>query len=446
MPQTRFTRSRDELRALVERTLRSARAQGATEAEADVSEGYGQNVTVRNGEVETIEHNRDKGLNVTAYIGKQRGHASSSDLSERAIDDTVRAALSIARFTAADDCAGLAEAELISRASRDLDLFHPWDLPVERAIETARACEAAAFRLDQRIVNSEGATVSCQQWQFVAGNSAGFLDGYPSSRHYVSCAVIAGENGAMQRDDWYSQMRAPGDLARPEAIGDYAGRRALARLRPRRVATRAARVLFEAPVANGLLGHFVSAVSGGALYRKSSFLLDSLGTQVFAPIVNLREDPFVPRGLASGCFDDDGVATHARDVVKDGVLQGYFLGVYAARKLGMKSTGNAGGNANLVLAPGPRDFEGMLRELGTGLLVTELMGQGINMVTGDYSRGAFGYWVEGGEIRYPVEEITIAGNLRDMFRNVVAIGGDALTRGSRTCGSILVEGMTIAGA
>jgi PmbA protein len=446
MAASRFTYSRDELRAMVEGTLRIARTHGATEAEADISEGYGQSVTVRRGEVETIEYNRDKGLSVTAYVGKQRGYASSSDLSARAIEDTVRAALSIARFTAADDCAGLAEPELIARGSRDLDLFHPWDLPVEQAIVMARECEAAALRLDKRIVNSEGATVSCQQSQFIAGNTNGFLDGYPSSRHYVSCAVIAGEGDSMQRDDWYSWTRAPGDLARPEAIGDYAGRRALSRLRSRKLGTREARVLFEAPVANGLLSHFVSAVSGGSLYRKSSFLLDSLGTQVFAKIVNLHENPFLPRGLASGCFDDDGVATQERDVVKGGVLQGYFLGVYSARKLGMKSTGNAGGNANLILAPGPRDFAGMLRELGTGLLVTELMGQGINMVTGDYSRGAFGYWVEGGAIRYPVEEITIAGNLRDMFRNVRAVGGDLLTRGSRTCGSILVEGMTIAGA
>jgi PmbA protein len=431
---------------MVEGTLRIARTHGATEAEADISEGYGQSVTVRRGEVETIEYNRDKGLSVTAYVGKQRGYASSSDLTPRAIEDTVRAALSIARFTAADDCAGLAEPELIARGSRDLDLFHPWHLPVEQAIVMARECEAAALRLDKRIVNSEGATVSCQQTQFIAGNTNGFLDGYPSSRHYISCAVIAGEGDTMQRDDWYSWTRAPADLARPEAIGDYAGRRALARLRSRKLGTREARVLFEAPVANGLLSHFVSAVSGGSLYRKSSFLLDSLGTQVFSKMVNLHENPFLPRGLASGCFDDDGVATHERDVVKEGVLQGYFLGVYSGRKLGMKSTGNAGGNANLILAPGAHDFEGMLRELGTGLLVTELMGQGINMVTGDYSRGAFGYWVEDGAIQYPVEEITVAGNLRDMFRSISAIGGDLLTRGSRTCGSIVVDGMTIAGA
>ncbi len=379
------------------------------------------------------------------YLGKQHGYASTSDLAPRAIQDAVSAALSIARFTAPDGAAGLAEPELIARSSRDLDLFHPWDLPVERAIELAKACEAAAFRLDKRIVNSEGATVSCQQSQFIAGNTVGFLDGYPGSRHYVSCAVIAAEGDAMQRDDWYSSQRSAADLARPEAIGDYAGRRALARLRSRRLGTREARVLFEAPVAGGLLQHFVAAVSGGSLYRKSSFLLDSLGTQVFSPIVSIREEPHLARGHASSCFDDDGVATRPRDVVQEGVLQGYFLGVYSARKLGLRTTGNAGGNHNLIVAPGSRDFAEMLQELGTGLHVTELMGQGVNMVTGDYARGASGYWVEDGAIRFPVEEITIAGNLREMFRNVSAVGGDVLARGSRICGSIVVDGMTIAG-
>jgi PmbA protein len=445
MPGSRFTYELDALRAMVADVLGLARARGASDAEAEVSEGYGQSVTVRRGEVETIEYNRDKGLGVTVYLGQQHGYASTSDLAPKAIADTVSAALSIARFTAADPAAGLAEPELISRSSRDLDLFHPWDLPVERAIEMARSCEAAAFRLDSRVVNSEGATVSCQQSQFVAGNTAGFLDGYRGSRHYISCAVIAAEGDAMQRDDWYSSQRSAADLARPEAIGDYAGRRALARLRSRRLGTREARVLFEAPVASGLLQHFVAAASGGSLYRKSSFLVESLGTQVFSPIVNLREEPHLARGQASSCFDDDGVATRPRDVVKDGVLQGYFLGVYSARKLGLRTTGNAGGNHNLILAPGSRDFAGMLQELGTGLLVTELMGQGVNMVTGDYSRGASGYWVEGGEIQYPVEEITIAGNLRDMFRNIAAVGGDVLVRGSRVCGSIIVDGMTIAG-
>jgi len=446
MSDSRFTYSLDALRATVADALKRARERGASQAEAEVSEGYGQSVTVRRGEVETIEYNRDKGLGVGVYIGKQYGYASTSDLAPKAIEDAVAAALSIARFTAADEAAGLADPELVSRSSRDLDLFHPWHVPVERAIAMAKAAEAAAFRLDKRIVNSEGATVSAQQHQFVAGNTVGFLDGYRSSRHYVSCAVIAGEGDTMQRDDWYSSQRSPDELARPEAIGDYAGRRALARLRSRKLGTREARVLFEAPVANGLLQHFVAAVSGGSLYRKSSFLLDSLGTQVFSPQVNLREEPHLARGFASSYFDDDGVATQARDVVRDGVLQGYFLGVYSARKLGMRTTANAGGNHNLILAPGTRDFVAMLKELGTGLLVTELLGHGINMVTGDYSRGASGYWVEGGAIRYPVEEITVAGNLRDMFRNVAAIGNDVLTRGSRTCGSILVEGMTIAGS
>jgi PmbA protein len=445
VPASRFSFSPDQLRQLARDVLDYASQRGAGSAETEVSEGVGQTVTVRRGEVETIEYNRDKGLGVTVYLGKQHGYASTSDLAPKAIADTVSAALSIARFTAADEAAGLAEPELIARSSRDLDLFHPWNLPVERAIAMAKACEAAAFRLDKRIVNSEGASVSCQQSQFIAGNTAGFLDGYASSRHFISCAVIAAEGDAMQRDDWYSSQRAAADLARPEAIGDYAGRRALARLRSRRLGTRTARVLFEAPMASGLLQHFVAAVSGGSLYRKSSFLLDSLGTQVFSPIVNIREDPYLPRGHASACFDDDGVATRPRDVVKDGVLQGYFLGVYSARKLGLRTTGNAGGNHNLILAPGSRDFAGMLEALGTGLLVTELMGQGVNMVTGDYSRGASGYWVEGGAIRFPVEEITIAGNLREMFRSVSEIGGDVLVRGSRICGSIIVDGMTVAG-
>jgi len=445
MPNSRFSYTLDTLREVVANALALARERGATEAEAEVSEGYGQSVTVRRGEVETIEYNRDKGLGVSVYIGKQRGHASTSDLAPKAIEDTIAAALSIARFTAADEAAGLADPGLIARAGRDLDLYHPWDLTVERAIEMAKACEAAAFRLDKRIVNSEGASVSCQQSQFIAGNTAGLLDGYRSSRHYVSCAVIAAEGDEMQRDDWYSSQRSSDDLARPEAIGEYAGRRALARLRSRKLGTREARVLFEAPAASGLLGHFVAAVSGGSLYRKSSFLLDSLATQVFSPIVTVREEPHLSRGLASSYFDDDGVATEPRVVVNDGVLQGYFLSVYSGRKLGLSTTGNAGGNHNLILAPSAGDFESMLKELGTGLLVTELMGQGVNMVTGDYSRGASGYWVEGGTIRYPVEEITIAGNLREMFRRIVAIGGDVLTRGSRTCGSILIEGMTIAG-
>ena len=445
MGKARFSQSLETLRQIAADVLARAREKGASACEAEASHGYGQTVTVRRGAVETIEYNRDKGLSVSVYFGQKKGYASSSDFAARAVADTVDAAVSIARFTAEDDCAGLAEPELICRETRDLDLFHPWDLPVEAAIDMARACEAAALRLDKRVINSEGASVSCQQQQFVLANSLDFMGGYPASRHFISCAVIAGEGSSMWRDDWYVSKRSPDDLPRVEALGDYAGRRALARMRSRKIDTVTVPVLFEAPVANGLLGHFVSAVSGGNLYRKSSFLLDSLGQQVFSPIVNIAERPHLPRGAASGYFDDDGVATHDRDVVSGGVLQGYFLGTYSARKLGLKSTGNAGGSHNLILAPGEHDLAGLLGLMGRGLFVTELMGQGINLVNGDYSRGAAGFWVEGGEIRYPVEEITIAGNLRDMFRGVAAIGKDTLVRGSRECGSVLIDNMTIAG-
>lgn len=445
MSRSRFAYPLDTLRSITEDVLALARNAGATGCELHVSEGYGQTVTVRKGEVETIEHNRDKDLGVTVYVGQRTGYASSSDFSAKALADTVAAALTIAKHTSPDEAAGLAEPELLAKDVRDLDLFHPWDLPVERAIEMARACESAAFALDPRIANSEGATVSTQQSQYAAANSNGFRGALQSSRHYLACSAIAVEGDDMQRDDWYSTARLASELARPEAIGDYAGRRALARLRARRLRTCKVPVLFEAPLANGLLGSFTSAVSGGNLYRKSSFLLDSVGRQVFSPIVTLREEPHLPRAMASSYFDDDGVATRPRVVVDAGVLQGYFLGVYSARKLGLATTGNAGGTHNLILEPGKDDLRGLLRRMGRGLFVTDLMGQGVNMVTGDYSRGASGYWVENGEIQYPVEEITIAGNLKDMFRNIVAIGSDVLTRGSRTCGSILVSEMTIAG-
>jgi PmbA protein len=445
MARARFSHSIDALKAIASDALAHAREKGASGCEAEASEGYGQSVTVRRSEVETIEYNRDKGLTVTVYLGKQKGHASTADFAPRAIRDTVEAALTIARFTAADDCAGLADPEELATEPRDLDLFHPWELPVERAIEIAKSCEAAAFRLDKRIANSEGASVSCQQVHFALGNSHGFMQGYPTSRHSLSCAVIAAEDGQMQRDDWYVSQRSPQDLADPEAVGDYAGRRALARLSSRKIPTVQAPVLFEAPVAIDLLGTFVSAVSGGNLYRKASFLVDSLGREVFSPRVNIVERPHLKRGQASSWFDNEGVATRDRDVVKDGVLRGYFLGSYSARKLGMKTTGSAGGNHNLILEGGGLDLPGLIRKVGRGLLVTELMGFGVNLVTGDYSRGAAGYWVDGGEIRHPVEEVTIAGNLRDMFRSIVAIGNDALTRGSRTSGSILIERMTIAG-
>lgn len=445
MPNNGFTYDSDKLQSLTRDALAYARERGATASEVEVSEGYGQTVTVRRGEVETIEYNRDKGMGVSVYIGQQRGHASTSDFSPKALRDAVDAALSIARFTAADDCAGLADPDLLAREFPDLQLWHHWPLTVERAIELATQCEDAGFATDKRISNSEGASVSTQESHFVYGNSHGFLAGYPSSRHSISCSLIAGEDDGMQRDDWYDVARCADDLVTPASVGKRAAERAVRRLNSRKIGTTEVPVLFEAPIATSLLGHFVSAVSGGSLYRKSSFLLDSLGTQIFAPQVHISDLPNVLKGLGSGAFDAEGVATQSREVVQGGVLQGYFLGSYSARKLGMRSTGNAGGSHNLTMRDTGEDFAALLKKMHRGLLVTELMGQGVNQVTGDYSRGAAGYWVENGEIAYPVQEITIAGNLKEMFKGIVAIGNDALPRGSRLCGSVLLDKMTIAG-
>jgi len=446
MQEPRFSYSIEILQAMASDVLAQASARGASACETEVNEGFGQSVTVRRGEVETIEYNRDKGLGVTVYIGRQRGHASTSDFSPKSIRETVDAALSIAGHTAADECAGLADEDLLARAFPDLQLYHPWALSVEEAIALAKACEDAAFAADRRVTNSEGASISAHESQFVYGNSLGFLSGYPSSRHSAGCSAIAGKGDGMQRDYWYSVARNAADLERVEEVGRKAGSRAAGRLKARKIGTREVPVLFEAPVAASLLGHFVSAASGGSLYRKSSFLLDALGKPVFSAGTRIRELPRIPRGLASGAFDDEGVATRERDVVAEGVLQGYFMGSYAARKLGLRSTGNAGGNHNVVLESGGLDFDGLLREMGTGLLVTELLGHGINPVTGDYSRGAAGFWVEGGEIRHPVEEITIAGNLKEMFLGLREAGRDVVVRGSRQCGSILIERMTVAGS
>ncbi|MBK8121524.1 MAG: metalloprotease PmbA, partial [Sulfuritalea sp.] len=432
-----FAHSQEELRALAQAALDHAASRGATACEVDVSEGLGQSVTVRRQAVETIEYNRDKGLGVSVYIGQRRGHASSSDFSPAALRASVDAALSIARFTAEDDCAGLPDARLLATRSMDLDLFHPWDVSVESAIEIAARCEQAAFDVSPMVKNSEGASVSAQTSQFVSANSLGFMGGFATTRHYISCSVIAGEGEDMQRDDWYATRRNAADFPDAARIGEYAARRALARLGARKLKTRKCPVIFEAPLAAGLIGSFVHAISGGALYRKTSFLLDSLGRQLFPDFVRISERPHIRGAFASSPFDDDGVATQDREVVKKGVLQGYFLSTYSARKLGMQTTGNAGGSHNLLVQPGPHDLDGLLREMGTGLLVTELLGQGVNYVTGDYSRGAAGYWVERGEIAYPVEEITIAGNLREMLRGIAAIGNDIEVRGSKQVGSVL---------
>ena len=452
---TDFSFSRDQLRELAADVLRHARRCGASACETDVSEGIGQSVTVRKGEVDTIEFNRDKGIGISVYLGQRRGHASTSDFSPAALKATVEAAASIARFTAEDPCAGLPAPELLAggdSAAMDLDLYHPWNLPVEQAIDLARRSEKAAFAVSPLVSNSEGATVSTHSAHFVSANSLGFMGGFPSSRHFISCVPIAqgGKAGTdMQRDDWYSGGRVAAQLAAPEAIGDYAARRALSRLGARKLKTRQCKVMFEAPLAAMLIGSFVHATSGGSLYRKASFLVDALGKRIFPAWMRIDERPHIPRGLASSPFDDDGVATRDRTVVEDGFLQGYFLSTYTARKLGMPTTGNAGGSHNLIVAPSPAappDFAGLLQQFGTGLLVTELLGHGINYVTGDYSRGAAGYWVDKGRIAYPVHEITIAGNLRDMFAGIVAIGRDTVTRGSRTVGSIVVNRMTVAGS
>ena len=443
--ESRFPLTTAALSDVASLVLQEAKAGGATAAESEVSQAFGQSVTVRKGDVETIAYNRDKGIGVTVYVGKRRGHASTADFAPAAIKDTVAKALTIARYTADDVCSGLADPARLAQSWNDLDLYHPWDLSVEQAIELGRECEAAALAVDKRISNSDGASVSLHEAQFVYANSHGFSGGYASSRHGIYCSVIGEEDGAMQRDDWYSSARSPADLESASAVGRQAGLRTVRRLGARQLATIECPVVYEAPIATGLFGHFVSAVSGGSLYRKSSFLLDSAGTQVFAPQITIREEPHVPRGQASAPFDDEGVATQPRDVVRDGVVQGYFLGSYSARKLGLASTANAGGNHNLFVNHGDDDLPALLARMGRGLLVTELLGQGINPVTGDYSRGAAGYWVEGGEIAYPVEEITIAGNLARMYRDIVAIGRDVDKRGSRQCGSVLIGAMTIAG-
>lgn len=448
MSEQTFSYSNQALEDLAATVLDLARAGGATAVETDISEGSGQNVSVRLGEVETIEYTRDKGVSVTLYLGKKKGHASTSDFSAKALRDTVQAALDIARYTAEDDCSGLADPDLLlpKGSERELDLYHPWDLPVESAIELARACEAAARAVDTRISNSEGGTVGSHASRHCYANSNGFMSTQSTTRHSLSTAVVAESQQSMQRDYWYSSARCADDLLSAAEVGRMAGERTVRRLDGRRIKTGQYPVVFEAPIAGSLLGHMVQATSGGSLYRKSSFLLDSLGQQVCAANITIDENPFVVRGLASCSSDDEGVAARERQWISNGVLNGYFLASYSARKLGMQSTGHAGGAHNLLVRPTlTGGLEAILQRMGTGLLVTELMGQGVNMVTGDYSRGASGFWVENGVIAYPVEEITIAGNLKDMLLNIDAIGDDLDKRGSRHMGSVLLASMMVAG-
>lgn len=438
-----------QFRELVTDALKHAKTLGASDAAAEISESRGLSVSVRNKDVETVEQTSDRSLDITVFAGTRRGSASTSDFSGKALREAVEAAWHIARYTAEDPAAGLPDEADMASDYPDLDLHHRWDISAEEAAILAIQAETAAQDTSRLITNTDGASVDTYEGHFVLGNSRGFLGGYPYSRHSVSVAPIAGRGNAMQRDYWYSSSRAPQDLADPAAVGRYAAQRSLSRLSARRIKTGRYPVLFEAPLAVGLLGALVQATSGGALYRKTSFLVDSLGKPVLAGHVDVAENPHIARAMGSSPFDSEGVRTSARDVVVGGVLNGYFLSTYTARKLNMKTTGNAGGSHNLQLSSRltqpSDDFPAMLQKLGTGLLVTELIGQGVNYVTGDYSRGAFGYWVEKGQIKHAVQEITIAGNLRDMFHQIVAVGADTITRGSKTTGSILLEQMAIAG-
>jgi PmbA protein len=444
-----FEYTRNQFQDLLDQVAHHSKRLGASAWSADVSESFGLAVNVRKGAVETIEQNRDKGLSVTVYAGQRRGNASTSDFSAQAISQTLEAAFHIARFTAEDDCAGLPEQDLLATEHRDFDQYHPWDLTAEHAIGLAKRMERAAFDVSPLVSNSEGASVNTGQSHYLSANSLGFVGGGPYSRHTMAVSPIAGAGEDMQRDDWYSSASHVARLAEPERIGRYAAQRALAKLGARKLKTRRVPVLFEAPLAAGLLGSLVQATSGSALYRRSTFMLDSLGKAVLPAHIDVIEDPFIPAELGSGSFDSEGVRTSRRELVSGGVLQGYFLSTYSARKLGMKTTGNAGGAHNLSLTsrltPMGDDLPAMLRRMGTGLLVTDLMGQGVNYVTGDYSRGASGYWVHRGVIQYPVQEITIAGNLAQMFKGIVAVGADVMTRGTKRTGSILIDEMAIAG-
>jgi PmbA protein len=433
------------LESVVERALAVARGGGATAAEAAVGVSTGLSVTVRLGEVETLEYQRDRSLGVTVYAGQRKGSASTANLAPAAVEETVRKALSIASFTAADEYAGLPDAELMADRLPDLDLSHPWELEASDAVELARRCEAAALAHDARIRNSEGASVATHRKLRVFGNSHGFVGGYPSTSHSVSCVVLGQDRGDMQRDYWYTAARDWRTLEDVESVGRRAAEKAVRRLGAEKMATRKAAVLFAPELARGLIGHFTGAIGGGAQYRRSSFLLDAKGEQVFPEGISLAERPHLRGALGSAPFDGEGVATRDRELVVAGRLQGYLLDAYSARKLGLVTTGNAGGVHNLVVHGEMLDPKSLMRRLGTGLLVTEMMGQGVNPVTGDYSRGAAGFWVENGEIARPVHEITVAGNLRRMLLGIVALGDDVDTRGAIHCGSLLVDEMTIAG-
>jgi len=436
---------KDDLILMIWQVLDEAKTQGATAAESEVGAGTGLSVTVRLGEVEKIEHERDKGLGITVYMGKRKGSASTSDFSDNALKETVKAACDIARYASDDSCAGLVDAELMAKEIPDLDLHHPWSITPEQAIDIAIECESCARNYDQRINNSDGCMISTYSGIHIYGNTHGFANGWQWSSHTIDCAMIAENAGSMQRDGWYSKTRDHHDLQKIRDIGTEAARRTVQRLGARKLTTRSVPVIFEAPVASGLFSAFITAISGGSLYRRASFLLDKLGEQVFSKHIHIHEQPHLKKALGSAPFDNDGVATRAHDIVKDGILQGYVLSGYSARKLGMQTTGNAGGVHNLIIEPGEHNLDSLIKKMDAGLLITDIIGFGVNQVTGDYSRGASGFWIEHGEIQYPVEEITIAGNLKDMYLQIAEIGNDVDPRGNILTGSVLIENMTVAG-
>lgn len=435
----------ENLKQIVQELLKKAKQKGATQAEVSASISDGFSTTVRMGEVDTVEYNRDKGIGITVYFGHRKGSASSSDTRKEALETTLQAACDIAQYTTEDPFSGLAEKELMAKNYPNLDLYHPWDLTPEQGIALAKQCEDKARSLDKRIVNSEGASVASHQGIAVYGNTNEFLGVVPSSRHSLSCALVAQEAQSMERDYGYTVARDPSELESFSSVAEEAATRTVRRLQAQRLSTRKAPVIFAADIARGFLSHFLSAIQGGNLYRKSSFLLDHLGKEIFPKHISLTENPHLLKGIYSAPFDDDGVATVKHDIVKNGILDSYILGSYSARKLGLKTTGNAGGVHNIEISTSSLDLPALLKLMGTGLLVTEVMGQGVNIVTGDYSRGAFGFWVENGEIQYPVTEITIAANLKDCYANLIQIANDIDLRGNIRTGSVLIEEMMIAG-
>lgn len=435
----------EQLKQLVGDTLQQASDLGATAAEAAMSSESGFSVTVRMGEVETIEYNRDKGLGVTVYFGQRKGSASTTDFQPQAIRETVKAAVDIARYTAEDEYAGLADAELMAKDIPDLQLYQPWEISPEQAVEQAQACEAAAFAVDKRLNNSEGAYISSHDGLRVYGNTQGFVGGYDSSRHSLGCTMIGQGNDEMQRDQWYSVSRNPAQLEAVESVGKKAAERTIQRLNGRKLSTCKVPVIFSAEVARGLLGHFVRAIGGSNLYRKSSFLLDSMGEQIFPDFVQIQEQPHILQGLGSAPYDNEGVSTQSRFLLQDGIVQSYVLDSYAGRRLGMQTTGNSGGVHNLSINHQDVDLASLIKQMDKGVLVTEVMGQGVNIVTGDYSRGASGFWVEHGEVQYPVDEITLAGHLKQMYQGLQAVANDVDPRSNFLTGSWLIDEMTIAG-